>query len=98
MTSCEALWMGVPVITYPQSQVVSRQTYAALSYIGLQEFAAKDADDYVKIAVELANNPKRLQTIRVNMREMMRASPLMDTAGFAEQLESVFYEVYGAAH
>ena len=94
MTSCEALWMGAPVITYPQSQVVSRQTYAMLSYIGLQEFAAKDADDYVAIAVRLAADSKRLQSLRSNMRGTMRSSWLMDTTGFAAQLEDIFYKCF----
>lgn len=50
LTSCEALWMGIPVVTWPQSRVVSRQTFALLSAIGLPEFAASDAEDYVRIA------------------------------------------------
>ena len=47
--------MGVPVVTCPQSQVVSRQTHALLHQIGLPELSATDADDYVRIATQLAS-------------------------------------------
>jgi len=94
LTSCEALWMGVPVITWPQSRVVSRQTYAFLSAIGLPELAAKDADDYVRIAVELANHPQRLMSLRQTLRQRMQASPLCDVAGFTRHLEDTLMMLY----
>jgi len=94
LTSCEALWMGVPVVTWPQSRVVSRQTFAFLSAIGLPELAAKDAEDYERIAVTLANDKERLTALRAGMREKMRASPLMDVAGFTRQLEHNLFDLY----
>jgi SAM-dependent methyltransferase len=94
LTSCEALWMGVPVVTLPQSRVVSRQTFAILSAIGLPELAAKDVDDYVRIAVELANDRARLSQVRQTLREKMRTSPLMDVAGFTRQLEDTLIALY----
>lgn len=94
LTSCEALWMGVPVITWPQSRVVSRQTYALLSQIGLPELAARDADDYVHIAVELANDRERLAELRNSLRDRMRTSPLMDVSNFTRQLEDTLIDLY----
>lgn len=94
LTSCEALWMGVPVVTWPQSRVVSRQTLAILSAIGLPELAATSAGDYVRIAVELAADPKRLAILRTGMRARMRASPLMDIPGFTRQLEQALIDIY----
>lgn len=94
LTSCEALWMGVPVVTWPQTRVVSRQTHAFLHQIGLPELSAKDADDYVRIAVELANDRERLAQLRATLRERMRASPLMDVAGFTRQLEDTLIDLY----
>ena len=94
LTSCEALWMGVPVVTWPQSRVVSRQTYAFLSQIGLPELAAQDADDYIRIAVELANDRKRLADLRATLRDRMRCSALMDVAGFTRQLEDTLIDRY----
>ena len=94
LTSCEALWMGVPVVTWPQSRVVSRQTYAFLNQIGLPELAASDAEDYVRLAVELANDRERLAHLRTTLRERMRASPLMDVTDFTRQLEDTLIDLY----
>ena len=94
MTSCESLWMGVPVITWPQSRVVSRQTFALLNQIGLPELAAKDAEDYVRVAVELANNSQRLMHLRQTLRQRMQASPLCDVAGFTQNLEETIINLY----
>ena len=94
LTSCEALWMGIPVVTWPQSRVVSRQTFALLSAIGLPEFAANDAEDYVRIAVTLAADRVRLAALRSGLRSRMQSSPLMDVAGFTRQLENTLYQLY----
>ena len=94
LTSCEALWMGVPVVTWPQSRVVSRQTFAFLAAIGLPELAANDAEDYVRIAVELAGEKERLVALRSGMRARMLASPLMDLPGFTRQLEQCLIDLY----
>ena len=94
LTSCEALWMGVPVVNWPHSRVVSRQTLALLSAIGLPEFAARDADDYVRIAVDWATDIAQLVQLRHTLRDRMRASPLMDVAGFTHQLENTFIDLY----
>ena len=87
LTSCEALWMGVPVVTWPQSHVVSRQTFAFLSAIGLPELAGQSRDDYVRIAVALAENSERLGALRSGMRQRMLASPLCDVGAFTYTLE-----------
>ena len=94
LTSCEALWMGVPVITWPQERVVSRQTLAFLSAIGLAELAARDAGDYVRIAAALAADPARLASLRSGLRARMQASPLMDLPGFTRQLENTLHQLY----
>lgn len=93
LTSCEALWMGVPVVTWPEEQVVSRQTYAFLNAIGLPELAASDAGDYVRIAVELAGDTDGLNGLRSGLRERMRASSLCDVNGFVTQLEDAMWSV-----
>jgi len=96
LTSCESLWMGVPVVTCPQSQAVSRQTFAFLSAIGLPELVAQDADDYVKIAVNLAENTARLTALRDDLRSKMQTSSLMDVPGFTRQLEQAFLKLHKA--
>ncbi len=94
LTSCEALWMGVPVVTWPQSRVVSRQTAAFLAAIGLSELSASDPDDYVRLAVELAGSPERLATLRARLRSRMEASALMDVAGFTGHLEKCLVSLH----
>lgn len=94
LTSCESLWMGVPVVTWPQNRVVSRQTSAFLHQIGLPELVAKNATDYVRIALELARDHMRLAELRTTMRDRMFASPLMDVRGFTRQLENVLIDLY----
>jgi len=94
LTSCETLWMGVPVITWPQDRVVSRQTFAFLRAIGLAELAAKDAADYVHIAQTLAADLTKLSNLRSALRNTMQASSLMDVAGFTRQLEATLSELH----
>lgn len=93
LTSCEALWMGVPVVTWPQSRVVSRQTFAFLSAIGLPELAANDATEYMQIAIALAKDNERRCLLREGLRQRMKTSQLCDVEGFAQSLEAVFHEL-----
>jgi len=86
--------MGLPVVTWPQSQVVSRQTFAFLSAIGLPELSAQDADDYVRIAVALAENKGYLSTLRKELRTKMQTSPLMNLSDFTHQLEQCLIDLY----
>lgn len=94
LTSCEALWMGVPVITWPQDRVVSRQTSAILHQIGLPHLVADDAAHYLQIAVELASRTEELATLRRTLRGKMRASSLMDVAAFTRGLESAYLDLH----
>jgi predicted O-linked N-acetylglucosamine transferase (SPINDLY family) len=94
VTSCEALYMGVPVITWPQDRVVSRQTYAFLSSIGHPELVAQNEESYVQKAVELANNVDRLITYRQPFRDEMLFSPLMQAKRFTHSLEAALLQIY----
>jgi predicted O-linked N-acetylglucosamine transferase (SPINDLY family) len=96
LTTCEALWMGVPVVTLPGTRAVSRQTHAILARIGLTRWSASDADDYVRIAVGLAGDAATRREMRTGLRERMRASPLCDPAGFVSGLESVYRSLWRA--
>jgi protein O-GlcNAc transferase len=94
LTSCEALWMGVPVVTQPKTTVVSRQTLAILHAMGMTQWAAKDEMDYVRIATSLASDPAALAMVRKTLRQTMRSSPLMDVDGFTRQLERTYVQVH----
>lgn len=86
-TSCEALWMGVPVVTLPGWQPVSRQTEAFLRVIDQEGWIARDTDHYVAIAGDLARDPLRLFDWRTGQRERVERSPLCDKARISRELE-----------
>jgi predicted O-linked N-acetylglucosamine transferase (SPINDLY family) len=87
-TTCDALWMGVPVVTLSGQTAVSRGGRSILSNVGLREFIAEDPVQYVAIATDLTADSRRLMTLRHQMRNRMKSSPLMDQAGFANGVES----------
>jgi predicted O-linked N-acetylglucosamine transferase (SPINDLY family) len=96
LTSCEALWMGVPVVTWPRSRPVSRQTQAFLTAIGRTEWIARGADDYLRIASSLAADPTHLAALRRDQRARMAGSPLCDGRRFARNLEAIYRELWRA--
>jgi predicted O-linked N-acetylglucosamine transferase (SPINDLY family) len=93
-TTCDALWMGVPVITLAGQTHVSRVGLSLLSNIGLPELVAFTPDQYVQIAVELAKDPNRMDALRRGMRARMLASPLMDAAAFARDMEAAYRQMW----
>jgi predicted O-linked N-acetylglucosamine transferase (SPINDLY family) len=94
VSSLEALWQGVPVITLPQNQQTSRQTQAFLTALGRSDWVAENEDDYVRIAVELARNPARLIHLRAEQRTLMANSPLCDRPRFAREFESALRSMW----
>ena len=93
-TTCEAIWMGVPVITLAGETHVSRVGASILSHVGLPELIAESLEDYLKKAVQLAGDPDRLKALRNNLRSMMARSRLMDTNGFTRSLESAYRQMW----
>ena len=85
-TTCEALWMGVPVVTLAGDRHAARVGVSLLTSIGLEAFVAENLDEFVEIAVALAENPQSLSGLRQTMRERMRSSPLMDQRGMGADL------------
>jgi predicted O-linked N-acetylglucosamine transferase (SPINDLY family) len=90
MTTLDALWMGVPVVTLPQVMIAGRQSASLLSNLGLSELIAADEAAYVEAAVGLARDLDRLARLRADLRERFRASPLADYARFTRDLEDAF--------
>jgi len=86
--TCEALWMGVPVVTLAGRTQVSRAGASILKRVGLEELVAQSPDEYVARASALATDSARLAQLRRGLRERMRASPLLDRAGFARSVEA----------
>lgn len=93
-TTCEALWMGVPVVTLAGDRHASRVGVSLLNNVGLAELIAQDADDYVRIATELAKDPDRLADLRATMRERMTTSRLMDGRAMGSCLGGALREMW----
>jgi len=91
LTSCEALWMDVPVVTLPGANPASRQTLGFLRAIGHEEWAAASVEDYIRIAAELAGNRRDW-----NLRQAVAQSSLCDGPGFTRDLEAVYRTLVSA--
>ncbi len=87
-TTCEALWMGVPVITLAGDRHAARVGVSLLSHTGLERFVACNTTDYIRIARELADNPDELAPLRQRLRIALQDSTLCDTAGFAQDFNT----------
>ncbi|WP_303814495.1 hypothetical protein [Selenomonas ruminantium] len=90
LTTCEALFMGVPVVTLIGDRHGSRFGLSFLSNLGISELAAKSNDEYVSIVVALAQDRELLITLRQNLRSMMKKSPLMDGKSYMRDLERLY--------
>ncbi|HEX2828481.1 MAG TPA: tetratricopeptide repeat protein [Burkholderiales bacterium] len=93
LTSLEALYMGVPVVTLEAPMLPGRQTISFLRNVGLETLVAADEEAYVAAAVQLADDLDALAALRASLRERMRASPLMDYAAFTRDLEKAYEQM-----
>lgn len=93
-TTCEALWMGVPVVTLLGIRHVDRVGASLLTQVGLTELIAPSVGAYIDIAAALAADPGRLGALRQTMRERMRTSSLCDAHGFARKIEATYRDLW----
>jgi predicted O-linked N-acetylglucosamine transferase (SPINDLY family) len=94
-TSCDALWMGVPVITKTGQSLVNRQSAAILNQMDLDEWVAKSREEYVAKACDLANDRARLNEFRTSLRTRMQK--VFDPQAFADQMLSQLKALAGKA-
>jgi predicted O-linked N-acetylglucosamine transferase (SPINDLY family) len=93
VTTCEAMWMGVPVITFPGTTFAGRHATSHLANAGYSEFVAEDSESYIELAVSWANRVEELAIIRSQMRDRVRQSLLCDAKRFASDLLSMLNQV-----
>ena len=93
-TTCDALWMGVPVVSLAGTTAVGRGGVSILTNVGLPELIARDEAEYVRIAAELAGDLSRLGQLRATLRDRMQQSPLMDAPRFARNIEAVYRRIW----
>ena len=95
-TTCEALWMGVPVIALKGNRHSGRVGASLLTHIGADEWIAETTEDYVTRAVRLATDPSQLKMLRKTLRARVAASPLCDRVAFARAMETAHREMWQA--
>jgi protein O-GlcNAc transferase len=93
-TTCEALWMGVPVVTLAGDRHASRVGVSLLTAIGHPEWIARNAAEYRAKAVALVTDPARLAALRAGLRDDLRRSPLLDHAGQAARFGAALREMW----
>lgn len=90
LTSCECLWMGVPIVALEGERMIGRQTAAMLRLLGLDEWVAKSSEEYVRLAVEASRKREDVAQLRARLRQRMVRSPLCDAQLFARDLELAY--------
>jgi len=93
-TTCDSLWMGVPVVTLAGRSHVARVGVSLVTHLGFPEWAAGTADAYVAKCRELTGDLPRLARWRLGLREQMRGSPLCDAPQFIGHLEAAFRDMW----
>ncbi len=93
-TTCEALWMGVPVVTLTAERPAGRVGASLLTQAGLEDLIATGPAEFIAAAKERAADPARLAEVRLGMRRRLIRSQLMDRAGFAQSLEAAYRGIW----
>jgi predicted O-linked N-acetylglucosamine transferase (SPINDLY family) len=99
-TTTEALWQGVPVLSFDGDRWVSRTSKSLLLAAGLGDWLLPDQAAYEARAIALANNPETpamLASLRAGMRQKLAASPVCDTAGMCRAMERFYLEISAGA-
>ena len=94
MTTFQALWMGVPVLTLAGKNFCGRMGASIMQHLGMPEWVVEDKESYIKIAVIMASNRKKLLETKSKLREQMLASPLCDVEGFSKEVNGIFIQIW----
>lgn len=94
ITTCEALWMGAPVVALSGDRSCSRLSASILAQVGLERVLSDTPEEFVETAVQLAEDMDRMRTLRMGMRDRMQVSPLMDENGFARRFEAALRDMW----
>jgi len=96
VTTCDALWMGAPVVSLAGETPVSRAGLSLLSNLGMPELVASSESEYVNIAERLAGDLPGLARLRESLRDRMKSSVLMDAPRFTRQVEQAYRQMWQA--
>ena len=95
-TTCDTLWMGVPVVSLAGRTAVSRAGSTLLSNVGLEQLVTRSAEEYVERAAELIRDQGRLAELRRQLRDRLESSPVMNAAQFARDFEAALRSAWRA--
>jgi protein O-GlcNAc transferase len=93
-TTCEALWMGVPVITLRGDRFVARVGASLLTHTGLSQLIGETPEQYVQTAAQLAQDPECLTNLRQHLRSHLLATPTFEAKSFTKNLESAYKQAF----
>jgi predicted O-linked N-acetylglucosamine transferase (SPINDLY family) len=93
-TACDALWVGVPVVTRIGSSFPGRVAASVLQAVDLPELITSTTAQYEQLCIALARDPQRLSNLRLRLAEKRNTAPLFKTGVFTQHLESGYEEVY----
>ena len=93
-TTCDALYMGVPVVSYYTDRHSTRFTYSLLANMGLAELASDRLEDYIETAAALAGNLDLLDALHRELRPRMKASPVMDQERYIREMEECYRAIW----
>jgi predicted O-linked N-acetylglucosamine transferase (SPINDLY family) len=93
-TTCESLWLGVPVLTLVGKRFLSRAGFSVLSAAQMTEFAATNEAEFIDTAIRFANDLPQLSKIRTEMRQRLRNSALLDQRRYTRNLEQAYREMW----
>ncbi len=96
VTTTDALWMGVPVITLAGQRYIERQGASMLKAIGLEELISSTLEEYVNKTLELARDNKRRIELKTSLRKRVANSQLCNGCDLAKSLENVYREMWHA--
>jgi protein O-GlcNAc transferase len=93
-TTCDALWMDVPVISLPGKTAAGRASASILHNVGLGEWVAVDGEGFAEIAAKLAGDAGQLAALRKDLRGKFQASSIMNAKAFARDMEAAYREMW----
>jgi protein O-GlcNAc transferase len=93
-TTCEALWMGVPVITLAGQTHRSRIGATLLSSVGHREWIAGNSEEFMRLGISLVSDPEHMKNIRRHLRHQLRAGPITDGQGFTRGYEIALQQIW----
>ncbi len=94
MTTLDALWMGVPVITLPSKSVSSRWAATSLVPLGLSDFIADSMETYIELAVSKATDLESLSRLRATLRSRVANSDFGDGPRYCQQIEAAYVDIW----